>query len=111
MNTALSAHKILRLPLTQRKAAHNGRKRQAYHVYLSRFFYDLRSLSEEEKVEEITGPNGLEQSVLGSYYDVDSDADSVDSVVWAWQPDLMRLCGKRWHHWERQNKMVGRQGH
>jgi hypothetical protein len=95
MNNAESAASIFDLPLNEKEESNNSRTRLAYHVFLSRFFFDLKGLSETEKREIVLSTPYLREDAE-DYYAVDSDADSIDSAVLLRHVDCIRHASNRW---------------
>ena len=82
---------ILNLPLSEKEREHKSRNRIGPHVFLSRFFFDFKKLSPDEKTDLIYGASGTAPSP----YD---DIDSVDTP-----PDqripVGEISRKAWHHY------------
>ena len=49
---ASTCNAIETLPMTRKEADHRSRGRLGLHVFLSRFFFDFQSLTEEQKQME-----------------------------------------------------------
>jgi hypothetical protein len=93
------ADAVVALPLNDKEESHRGRNRKGHHLYISRFCFDFKTLTEEGKRERILADPFLSEDAASYYYgDDESDVDSIDSVPVVRHVDIMRLGWNLWKY-------------
>lgn len=106
------------LPLSQRERDHRSRTRLGFHVFVSRFFADFKTLQDEEKWERVSTLMGVRrhrEDIIEIHSDESVDSsDSDESTIPVYQ--VMRLACIEWrsmppHHiesWSVRAEMLNR---
>ena len=89
MNTYTEVEVVL-MPLTLREEDNRSRSRKGFQVYLSRFFWDFKSLSVDDQRRELEGDEGVPDN------DNVLSIDSIDSPEVINHVEVMRMACKRW---------------
>eukprot|EP00978_Attheya_sp_CCMP212_P035899 scaffold158865_cov55-Attheya_sp.AAC.1 len=86
-----SAEEVLNLPLNAKEKHHHSREHMGFHVFLSRFFFEFKTLTDEAQQECVAH--------LFPQNDGDSDlVDSVDTDMPINHIAVMRLACSRWRN-------------